>query len=157
MPQIEFNNHCFFTSVDEMVDNASKIMKYFLLNRVRQLCPQVTVIFENSNDEALFCSRLYNLLKQYEFIEFYSSGLEVLPERNAVQFHVSLHNMEKVINRLTWYPAPGGMPLINRRPTDIIIALYISAFAASRNFYLITTLIDQNRSNQAYYLQQCVQ
>lgn len=156
MPKIELYNHLFFSSVDEMVADISNVLEYVQSERIRQLCPQLTAIFKSSNDEVLFCSRLYSLFKQYEFMEFNPFGCEVSQEENVKQFQISLQNMEQVINRLAWYPAPGGIPLINRKPAHTLIALYISAFAASRNFCLITTLVDQTRSNQAFYLKQVV-
>jgi len=136
------------------LDNRSKI--YNQTENTRQLYPQTTTIFKNSDDETMFCSRLYDLFTEHEFIEFHTSKAEVSEKMNVEQYQISLQNMEQLINRLAWYPSPGGMQLINRRPTDTIIALYISAFAANRNFCLVTTLIDQTRSNQIFCLKQCV-
>lgn len=155
MPKIELHNHHTFASVKDMVNSVINIIQSAQSERARQLCPHATVILGNYKDEEQFCSMLYDC-RRYEFVELYSSEVEIIPRNNVKQMQISSKNMEQVIDYLAWYPAQGGTPLVLRRPPDTITALYVAAFAGCRNFVLITTLIDKARANQIFYLNQCV-
>lgn len=160
MPKIEINNHLVFTSVEDIVNNIIRMVENAQLKKLKYLCPQVTVVFGNIEDELQFCSLLCNVFLQkgedFDFLMLYSPETGELLNKDIMQFQISAQNIEHVMDRIAWYPAQGGTPLVLRMPTCSLTSLYVSAFAGCRNFFLITTLINEDRDKQLFYLTQRV-